>query len=25
MRRVNEKLGYRSRLEWVQLAGPIGV
>ena len=25
MRRVNEKLGYRPRLEWVHLAGPIAV
>ncbi len=23
MRRVNEKLGYRSRLEWIQFAGPL--
>lgn len=23
MRRVNERLGYRSRLEWVQVAGPL--
>ena len=23
MRRVNEKLGYRSRLEWVHFAGPL--
>lgn len=23
MRRVNERLGYRARLEWVQLAGPL--
>jgi mycothiol synthase len=23
MRRVNERLGYRSRLEWIQFAGPL--
>jgi hypothetical protein len=25
MRRVNEKLGYRPRLEWLHLAGPLRV